>query len=187
MDWSEILALAAVKGWDEGAIARTAQRCAVLFGESMSFIPLHEHEASKPVAEPVQYAPSTIPPLPGALSPRVPSVTKRPFFQVGTLRCPHMDCYGHHKDFALPYRVIEHCIRVHNYDGRTNDSDNEERTVGGVHIDGFLQPVTLKPGWLGHGRSKAGTVSKKQKRAQEDDGNQLDAIVSIEDTSLLDP
>lgn len=186
MDWSEILALAAVKGWDEGAIARTAQRCAMLFGESMSFIPLHEHEAAKPVVEPVQYAPSIIPP-PGALSSRVPSVTKRPFFQVGTLRCPHMDCYGHHKDFALPYRVIEHCIRVHNYDPRTNDSDNEERTVGGVHIDGFLQPVTLKPGWLGHGRSKAGTVSKKQKRAQEDDGNQLDAIVSIEDTSLLDP
>ena len=53
IDWSEVLGLAAVQGWDAGALARTAQRCANLFGESMSFIPFSESKALKPTLEPV--------------------------------------------------------------------------------------------------------------------------------------
>ncbi|KAF1838570.1 hypothetical protein BDW02DRAFT_391108 [Decorospora gaudefroyi] len=165
LDWSEVLGLAAVQGWDKGAIARTAQRCATLFGESMSFQPFHEALASKPATEPVQYTPSLVP-APNTLSISEPPAAKRPYFQAGTLRCPHTDCFGHEKDFALPYRVVEHCVRVHGYDPRTNDSDNEERTVGGVHIDGFLQPVTAKPGWIGNGRGKFGKESKKARKKQ---------------------
>ena len=174
MDWSEVLGLAAVRGWDEQAVARTAQRCAALFGESMSFMPLDESSTPGPVAEPVQYTPSVIP---GLDVPPIsgPPKIKRPFFQVGTLRCPHTDCFGHDRDFALPYRVVEHCIRVHDYDPRTNDSANEERTVGGVHNDGFLQPVTVKPGWLGHGRSKANRASKKLKTNPEDEASGSEA------------
>jgi N-terminal acetyltransferase B complex catalytic subunit len=180
LDWSEVLGLAAIQGWDEGAVARTAQRCAALFGEGMSFMPFHEALALKPATEPVSYTPSVI------LPPNMPSISqpptpKRPFFQTGTLRCPHVGCYGHDKDFALPYRVVEHCIRVHGYDPRTNDSDNEERTVGGVHIDGFLQPVTAKPGWLGNGRTKAGRASKTQKRVQSGSRAASEAAVSTEE------
>ena len=61
LDLSDVLGLAAVKCWHIGAIARTAQRCAALFGESMSFIPLDESLASKAVPESVHYTPSTIP------------------------------------------------------------------------------------------------------------------------------
>jgi len=164
IDWSEVLALAAVKGWNEQALSRTAQRCATLFDEGMSFMPLDADAPTKSPPQPVQYAPSIIPP------PQVPSimgfpVEKRPFFQVGTLRCPHEGCFGHGKDFASPYRAVEHCIRVHGYDPRNNDENNEARTMGGVQLDGFLLPVTVKQGWLGHGRSKAGNgkSSKKQK------------------------
>ncbi|KAF2856799.1 hypothetical protein T440DRAFT_463017 [Plenodomus tracheiphilus IPT5] len=179
IDWSEVLGLAAVKGWDERVLARTAQRCANLFGESMSFRPFNADTTPQSLPDQVQYTPSTVPP------PRIPSLLgdrseRRPFFQVGTLRCPHTSCFGHDKDFPVPYRVIEHCIRVHGYDPRTNDDDNEVRTLGGVQIDGFLQPVTLKPGWLGHGRSKAGKASKKQKREQDGGLAQTDAIDSIE-------
>ena len=165
LDWSEVLGLAAVQGWNEGAVARTAQRCATLFGEGMSFMPFHEALASKGPPEPVSYTPSTIPP------PTIPSISqppppKRPFFQIGTLRCPHADCWRHEEDFPLAYRVVEHCMRVHGYDPRTNDSDNEERTVGGVHIDGFLHPITAKQGWLGNGRAKAGKVSKRARTSR---------------------
>jgi hypothetical protein len=164
MDWSEVLGIAAVKGWDQNALARTAKRCSALFGESMSFRPFAEDLAAKPLASPVQYTPSTTPPSSLPFSAQRPE--KRPYFQAGAIRCPHADCYGHHKDFRVAYRVIEHCMRQHGYDPRTNDSDNEERTHGGVHIDGFLQPITAKQGWLGHGRSKAGG---KKRRTEEDE------------------
>ncbi|KAH6878330.1 hypothetical protein BKA58DRAFT_376970 [Alternaria rosae] len=177
LDWSEVLGLAAVQGWNEGAVARTAQRCATLFGEGMSFMPFHEALTSKTVPEPVSYTPSTIPP-PTMHSISQPPPPKRPFFQIGTLRCPHADCWGHEKDFALPYRVIEHCMRVHGYDPRTNDSDNEERTVGGVHIDGFLQPITAKQGWLGNGRVKAGKVSKRSRTGQSSSRGVSEAALS---------
>jgi N-terminal acetyltransferase B complex catalytic subunit len=177
MDWSEVLGLAAVQGWDVGAVARTAQRCAALFGESMSFMPFHEALALKPVTEPVSYTPLVVPP-PLVPPTQKPSTSKRPLFQIGTLRCPHADCFGHEKDFALPYRVVEHCVRVHGYDPRTNDSENEERTVGGVHIDGFLQPVTAKPGWIGNGRAKAGKASKTQRKGQSGSRAASEAAVS---------
>ena len=164
MDWSEVLGTAAVKGWNEQALARTAQRCSALFGESMSFLPLFEELATSASTEPINYMPSTIP-APDVLPTKVPRSVKRPYFQPGAIRCPHADCYGHYKDFAMSYRVIEHCMRIHGYDPRSNDSDNEERTYGGVHIDGFLQPITAKQGWLGHGRSKSGGKKRKTEDA----------------------
>ena len=162
MDWSEVLGIAAVKGWDQKALARTAERCAALFGESMSFRPFHEDLATQAASKPIQYTPSTIPAPPSIAG--APRPAKRPYWQAGAIHCPHPDCYGHHQEFRMSYRVIEHCMRNHGYEPRTNDSDNEERTYGGVHIDGFMQPITAKQGWLGHGRSKAGG---KRRRTEE--------------------
>jgi hypothetical protein len=151
MDWSEVLGIAAVKGWDDRALARTAQRCAALFGESMSFTVHDNTRTTKPSTKRVHYTPTTIP-APGTQG-IIPRVTKRPIFQEGTMYCPHRDCYGHRKEFTTPYRVIEHCMRIHGYDPRTNDSDNEETTVGGVHVNNFLLPVPAKMGWTGYGRA----------------------------------
>lgn len=176
MDWSEVLGIAAVKGWNQRALARTAQRCSALFGESMSFMPFHEDLATKCPTSPALYTPSTIP-APRESIMGTPRSTKRPYFQPGAIRCPHIDCYGHHKDFAVSYRVIEHCMRIHGYDPRSNDSDNEERTKGGVHIDGFLQPITAKQGWLGHGRSKAGG---KKRRIETDPQIVAGAAAAVE-------
>lgn len=177
MDWSEVLGIAAVKGWDQNALARTAKRCSALFGERMSFRPFEEDLATKPLADPVQYTPATIH-SPDGLPFNAPRPEKRPYYQAGAIRCPHPDCYGHHKDFRMAYRVIEHCMRQHGYDPRTNDSDNEERTHGGVHIDGFLQPITAKQGWLGHGRSKAGG---KKRKTEEDEYGDRAALQEIEE------
>jgi N-terminal acetyltransferase B complex catalytic subunit len=176
MDWSEVLGLAAVQGWNDKVIARTAQRCAALFGESISFIPLNEELATKPVTHPVQYTPATIP-APDMLSIRRSIPSKRPLFQAGTLRCPHVGCYGHEKDFEAPYRVVEHCMRVHDYDPRTNDSDNEDRTLGGVHIDGFLQPIAAQRGRSGRGKSRAG--SEREKQMVDSEGDDLSAAEAV--------
>ncbi|KAF2192322.1 hypothetical protein K469DRAFT_716842 [Zopfia rhizophila CBS 207.26] len=160
LDWSEVLGIASMTGWNERAVARTAQRCATLFGEGMSFRTCDEGLAMKAPAEPVHYTPDMIPDLSATMG----GTPKRPLFEKGMVHCPHTDCWGHDKEFKLPYRVIEHVKRIHGYDPRTNDSDNEERKCGGVHIDGFLQPISAKQGWLGKGRSKSAGERPKRKR-----------------------
>ncbi|PSN70155.1 hypothetical protein BS50DRAFT_608759 [Corynespora cassiicola Philippines] len=164
IDWSEVLGMASMTGWNPNAVARTAQRCAALFGETMRFTELDEGLAAKPTTEPISAGLSTIPAPNTLASSSRPA--KRPLFETGTLRCPHADCWGSKQDFAIPYRTVEHVKRVHGYDPRDNDSDNEERKVGGVHKDGFLQPITAKQGWLGGGRSKSG--EKKTKRRKKE-------------------
>lgn len=154
MDWSELLGLAAISGWNERVIARTTERCALLFGESMGFRTFGESLATHSVPKLDQYTPSIIP-APEKLNLDSGVVPKRPYFAPGSLRCPHVDCLGSLKDFSGSSRLTEHVRRKHGYDPRTNDSDNEERTIGDVHIDGFLQPIWVKPGWLGYGRTKS--------------------------------
>lgn len=168
MDWSELLGLAAITGFDKHVIEHTAQRCASLFGERMNFRTFDEGLATMPILEPVQYIPSVIPApaemqvVPGdavreskSSEQDRTSLVKRPYFDYGSLRCPHTDCPGSLNDFSGSNRLTEHVRRKHGYDPRTNDSDNEERTVGGVHIDGYLQPIWARPGWIGHGRAKS--------------------------------
>lgn len=170
MDWSEVLGLAAVKGWDERAIARTAQRCAALFGESMSFVPLSADIASQPVPARVEYAPSTIP-APDISSSARPSISKRPYFPAPSLRCPHPECYAHQKDFEYPYRVVEHCQHVHGYDPRTNDSDNEDKLLGGVHIDGYLQRITGEKSWVQRGKKRQKKEEQVKREVKEEVGD----------------
>ena len=55
-------------------------------------------------------------------------------------------------------------IRSHGYDPRTNDSDNEERGEGGVHINGYLRPINAKTGWLGRGSGRSKTYEVKRRR-----------------------
>ncbi|KAL1612703.1 hypothetical protein SLS60_000932 [Paraconiothyrium brasiliense] len=167
IDWSEMLGLAAIAGFDEHVVAKTAQRCASLFGEGMNFRTFDENLATQPILNPVEYTPCMIPAfhemqsVPDVVHESVISegdrrpLVKRPYFDSGSLRCPHIDCPGSLKEFSGSSRLTEHVRRKHGYDPRTNDSDTEERTFGGVHIDGYLQPVWAKPGWLGHGRAKS--------------------------------
>lgn len=166
MDWSEVLGLAAAQGWNERAVSRAAQRCAALFGESMSLIPLEESLATKPTGWPIQYTPSTIP-APDMLFRKRATPAKRPYFRIGTLRCPHADCPRHEKDYESPHRVVQHCIREHGYDPRTNNADNEERTVGGVHIDGFLQTISRQRGWTEQGQSRAASARRQPEKEEE--------------------
>jgi hypothetical protein len=172
LDWSEVLGIASMTGWNSQAVARTAQRCAALFGEGMTFRSFDERLAMKPVAEPVQYELNTL----SRRDDLGMENGKRPFFQKGMLNCPHTDCPDHDRKFKISYRVIEHVQRIHGYDPRTNDSDNEEdRTYGGVHTDGFLLPIHAQRGWLGGGRAKSaaekGNAGAKKEKKEEESGS----------------
>jgi hypothetical protein len=169
LDWSEVLGIASLTGWDSQAIARTAQRCATLFGEGMTFRSFDERLAMKPAARPIHYDVSTIP-EPDDLEMEG---GQRPYFQKGMLNCPHTDCPDHNRKFKISYRVIEHVQRIHGYDPRTNNSDNEEgRMFGGVHTDGFLLPIHAQQGWLGGGRMKSAAENDKKKMKREEQGKE---------------
>ncbi|KAF2709774.1 hypothetical protein K504DRAFT_379772 [Pleomassaria siparia CBS 279.74] len=181
MDWSEVLGIASMTGWNERAIARTAQRCATLFGEGMSFRSLDEGLATKPASEPIHYNASTIP-GPDSLNTKDILPEKRPFFPKGSITCPHTDCTRHKDPFPISYRVIQHIQRVHGYDPRENDSDNEQgRKYGGVHTDGFLLPINARQGWLGGGRAKSSTEQRphrmKGNAEKEEKGSEPPVLV----------
>lgn len=161
MDWSEVLGLAAVSGWNQRAIARAAQRCASLFDETMGFRTFDENLAAETIPETIQYTPSPIMTVAVSLGGAVG--LKRPYFTPGSLQCPHSGCPGSLREYSSSNRLTEHIRRKHGYDPRTNDSDNEERTVAGVHIDGYLRPVWAKPGWIGHGRAKSEVIDQVHK------------------------
>ena len=161
MDWSEVLGLAAVSGWNQRAIARATQRCASLFGETMGFRTFEQNSAPGSVPTLIQYAPCPISTTQTSFNGA--GVPKRPHFTPGSLQCPHSDCPGSLREYSSSNRLTEHVRRKHGYDPRTNDSDNEERTVAGVHVDGYLQPVWAKPGWIGHGRAKSEGIDQVPK------------------------
>lgn len=177
MDWSEVLGVASMIGWNEKVVARTAQRCAALFGEGMAFRHFGENAAHESVPELIQYTPMTIP-GPDIIGAHGIVASNRPLFEVGTLRCPHTDCRYHYEDKATAYKVVDHVRKVHGYDPRTNDSDNEERKHGGVHKDGFLRPITSKHGWLGARRSK----SREAKQSRKEKGK-VESTSSDDDSS----
>ena len=169
-DWSEVIGMASLMGWSDGVVERAAKRCAALFGEGMAFRTFHEGSALKSPEEPVIYIPETIlapdsTVLDGSNIPHIPDTETRPHWESGSLICPHIDCWGHEKEFRIPYRVVEHLIRVHGYDPRIPGSDGEDEMVGGVHADGFLQPISAKQGW--RGGDKAAVSDKRKKRKRE--------------------
>jgi hypothetical protein len=43
-DWSDVLGMASLTGWDEDVVARASKKCAELFGENMLFRRFHEGE-----------------------------------------------------------------------------------------------------------------------------------------------
>lgn len=168
MDWSEVLGIASMGGFNERVIARTAQRCATLFGESMTFHSLYDNitkEPNKPRWRTLEFTPSTIH-APDILTYSDSAPQSRPFFPNGTLSCPHPGCYGNKKQFPIPYRVIEHVKRVHKYDPRTNSSDNDDRNARPI----YLRTIAVTGRRPGRSKSKSiGPTSPQNKKLKRDE------------------
>ncbi|KAL9597030.1 MAG: hypothetical protein Q9219_005405 [cf. Caloplaca sp. 3 TL-2023] len=109
-DWSDVLGIASICGWDTGVVARAAARCSNLFEEGIVFRTLHEdgdgfHDRSYlPRASAVEAAES-------------PELATREYHQ--------------QVDFT----------------GGNPEAEGNNAKVGGVHIDGFLQPIPIHSSW----------------------------------------
>jgi len=235
-DWSEVLGMASLIGWDPAVIERTRSRCRDLFGEDMHLYTLAEHDGSsadengtvdhasnsrsaqsaswrcplsncfrnmQPLAHGFRwrehmrkthkYDNDQIAKLEeqlvrsGDIAPvlkrhRVLAHNPQGWQPPNPLKCPH--CPASEHILSTVSRLLEHIKRVHKYDPRTqepperlldkdagsgedetpeksssSDEDSDDYMVGGVHNDGFLQPV------LRHAGSRGRDLEQRAKRA----------------------
>ncbi|KAL8933959.1 MAG: hypothetical protein Q9216_006138 [Gyalolechia sp. 2 TL-2023] len=108
-DWSDVLGVASMCGWDSGVVARAAARCSDLFNEGIVFRTLHEgregyHDSS--------FVPNTF--------------TTQILEGLGE--------EGSHAQSTF-------------YQGHNPDEEGSEPKIGGVHVDGFLQPIPKQASW----------------------------------------
>ncbi|KAI7352143.1 hypothetical protein KC354_g12127 [Hortaea werneckii] len=123
-DWSEVLGVAALTGWDQTVIDRTAQRCAALFGEKMAIRFMPEMPVDKVNDKVVEYLPETIPPLESEDSEQdeevgeaVSSMDKGRQVKQGGWQCPYENCARHHEIYEQRWRWREHLKRTHKLNG----------------------------------------------------------------------
>jgi hypothetical protein len=99
-DWSDVLGVASMTGWDSAVVEKAAARCASLFGESIKFRTLAEG---------------------------VEGYTERRYL-----------------DGSFTSTVI---TKAKEAMGKAKARANEIDLAGGVHIDGYLEPVEGKKAW----------------------------------------
>ncbi|KAG9663273.1 hypothetical protein KCU64_g1418, partial [Aureobasidium melanogenum] len=127
-DWSEVLGMASLIGWDPAVIERTRQRCRDLFGEDMHLFTMPENDdSSADEGEPVNRAP-------GSRSA-----------QSASWRCPLANCFRNMQPLEHGFRWREHMRKAHKYD---NDqiAKLEEQLVQ----SGDIAPVQKRHRVLAH-------------------------------------
>jgi hypothetical protein len=117
-DWSEVLGMAAMMGWDQAAIDRAARRCAAIFDEGMSMRFMAGDVAGKMRDQVVDYVPDMVPDIHSAADPEEESVID-PMIDpvvdpmVNVFRCPYKSCNRYGQPFAQRWRFREHLRRTH--------------------------------------------------------------------------
>ncbi|KAK3112564.1 hypothetical protein LTR53_011036 [Teratosphaeriaceae sp. CCFEE 6253] len=179
-DWSEVLGIASLVGWDPVVVDRAARRCASLFGEGMAFRTMPETTADRNQDTIVEYRPDMIPAQESEAGIESEDSSPEPA-SVRSFCCPYEDCPRYHEPYLQAWRWREHLRRRHKLsakevwhiegreesEGDASPSDSkpvvippeddepmvdasassaieseESDMAGGVHVDGFLQPIT---------------------------------------------
>ncbi|KAL8921658.1 MAG: hypothetical protein Q9208_005587 [Pyrenodesmia sp. 3 TL-2023] len=123
-DWSDVLGVASMCGWDAGTVGRAVARCSALFGEGLVLRTLQEGQDGY----------HDVPYLPGELAteglPEVASRTRRG-----------------HRLAAVPSDDQIRLKTGTELDNDEHDEYDQGGKVGGVHVDGFLQPIPKRKSW----------------------------------------
>ncbi|KAL2038234.1 hypothetical protein N7G274_008883 [Stereocaulon virgatum] len=104
-DWSDVLGVASMTGWDSAVVEEAAARCASLFGENIKFRTLAEG---------------------------VEGYTERRYL-----------------DGSVTSTVI---TKAKEATSKAKARTNEIDLVGGVHVDGYLEPIEGKKAWKYHNK-----------------------------------
>jgi hypothetical protein len=95
--------------------------------------------------------------------------------------CPHIDCPRALEGFTRRANLARHLERTHgksNVQATTGDEDSMDEVDGGVHVDGFLQPIKLRQGWRGEDlarrKRQGGSRYQRPRRGDSMDGSSSD-------------
>jgi len=112
-DWSEVLGIATMVGWDPEVVKRASARCSDLFGEHMVFRRMHEGaEEANTVQQPLNEAVKRRGRVTRSQS-RVRSVHSEDAPTIWA--CPEESCPRHIKPFNARWKVHDHVKRSHHY------------------------------------------------------------------------
>lgn len=129
-DWSDILGVASMCGWDRGVVARTAARCSDLFDAAIILRTLHE---GQPDYQDLTSLPNTL----GIKDLRGQRVTVKGGENESFATRPSGSLYDSGGQFGQP--ALQ--------EGLNPDEEGKDTRIGGVHLDGFLQSIPKHKSW----------------------------------------
>jgi len=143
-DWSEVLGIAALVGWDPAIIDRAAQRCACLLGEGMEFRTMPAGSAEATTERVARYLPDMIPELDSELDDtEVPDAKNGP----QPLCCPYTDCPRHEAPYEQARRWREHLKKRHKLDTeQVKELETSLTPATGESSPSSRSPVPLSEG-----------------------------------------
>jgi hypothetical protein len=166
-DWSEVLGVASLAGWSPAVLDRAAKRCAILFGERMTFRTMPEAAVGKLADTLTTYHPEMIPDIAifddedmdvgGEAEPR-------PGFS-----CPVTWCAQHHRLYEKRYMIRQHLRRVHHYDQEALDAYDHDFT-----------PAEAKPSIEDHDAQQNVNAEEKATNQQRDESQPLENAVEVD-------
>jgi hypothetical protein len=112
-DWSEVMNVASLVGWDHSIVERSVHRCANLFNENVDYGRIADDAVPTPIV-PSNKHPTNVPPR--AESPEHDSFIIKDDAEAKWVYCPVATCKRKDEPFSQVWRWREHLKRVHKYD-----------------------------------------------------------------------
>jgi hypothetical protein len=134
-DWSDVLGMASLTGWDEDVVARASKKCAELFGENMLFRRFHEGEHEEKPYFTEAFATGDEPPddgeTDGSRASRAGKTEDDENANMGEetglkYPCPIDSCPRHKMPFNTPGNLTQHMSRHH---AALEDPDDKENVI----------------------------------------------------------
>lgn len=164
-DWGDVLGVASMTNWDLHVVQKAAARCGTLLNESITFRTLEENGdvLDKILTLPNAQSINAVCQLPAGdqkLDRAIHSVPdpRRLEKRMEKVLCPVFGCNRSSHEFRSFSRLNRHMKQVHHGLGEPGQLIRRgEEMFGGVHIDGFLQPIVPLETW----KTKAGPRQRR--------------------------
>ncbi|KAI0809875.1 RNA polymerase I-specific transcription initiation factor-domain-containing protein [Xylaria sp. FL0064] len=92
----------------------------------------------------------------------------------GTHFCVFSNCPRAVKPFTRRQNLVRHLQLVHGFDGgeelllSAEDVESQDEMHGAVHVDGFLRPIKVRPGWRGEDAAREKRRPRRADRRMRD-------------------